>query len=115
MRRALLVTPLVIVAGCGVARVDVSTLAGDWHGRIVTPRGQTAARLTVGADGRYEGTAFFDDLDQPVRGTIVALPSGHLRYVGNAGEGTVDVDDGMLRFRGDDGATGGRFRRADDR
>lgn len=107
-----MVPPLLILAGCRTAPVDVATLAGDWYGRIITTRGHTAAHLTVGADGRYEGTAFFDDLEQALRGAIVTLPSGRLRYVGTEGDGTVDVDDGMLRLRGDDGATGGRFERA---
>jgi hypothetical protein len=108
---AMLIAPVMMLAGCVAAPVDVATLAGEWHGRIVTARGQTAAHLTLGVDGHYAGTAFFDDLKQPLRGAIVALPSGHLRYVGTEGDGTVDVDEGGLRFRGDDGATGGRFRR----
>ena len=74
-------------------------------------RSHDRARLTIAPDGRYEGTAYFDGLDRPLHGAIVTLPSGLLRYVSSEGDGTVTVDDGMLRLRGDDGATGARFTR----
>ena len=99
------------LAGCAAATPDVRSLAGQWQGRVVTSRGHTSAHLTVAADGRYDGTAFFDGADRPLHGAIVALPSGQLRYVGNEGDGVVSVVDGALRLRGDDGATGGVFRR----
>jgi hypothetical protein len=67
--------------------------------------------LTIAPDGRYEGTAYFDGVDRPLQGTIIALPWGRLRYVGSEGDGTVDLDDGTLRLRGDDGATGASFTR----
>src|SRR5881396_1622620 len=89
-------------AGCATAPPSVGSLVGEWHGRISTPRGHTAARLTLAPDGRYEGAAFFDGGDRPLHGAIVALPDGRLRYVGSEGDGKV---------RGDDGATGGVFRR----
>jgi hypothetical protein len=86
-------------------------LAGEWFGRVSTLRGHTVARLTIGPDGRYDGTAYFDGVDRPLHGAIIALPSGRLRYVSSEGDGTVDVDDGTLRLRGDDGATGASFTR----
>jgi len=107
--------PLVVVAtlaGCATPSPNLGTLAGDWHGRISTPSGHTAARLTVGADGRYTGTAFFDGgVDRPLYGAIVVLPNGRLRYLGSEGDGDVSVRGDALRLRGDDGATGGVFRR----
>ena len=101
-----------VVAGCAPTSPKVASLAGDWQGRIVTARGHTAARLTLGADGRYEGTAFFDGADRPLHGTFVGLRDGRLRYVGSEGDGTVTLEGETLRLRGDDGATGGVFRRA---
>src|SRR2546427_502256 len=48
MRRAggllLLVATL---AGCATTPPSVGSLAGEWHGRVSTPRGQTTARLTI--------------------------------------------------------------------
>jgi hypothetical protein len=103
---------LVALGGCAAATApEVRSLAGDWHGRLSTPLGHAAARMTVVADGRYEGTAFFDGVDRPLHGAIVALPDGQLRYVGTEGDGTVTVQGSALRLRGDDGATGGVFRR----
>jgi hypothetical protein len=106
--------PLVLVAtlaGCVTPSPNLGTIAGDWRGRISTPTGHTGARLTVGADGRYTGTAFFDGVDRPLYGAIVALPNGRLRYVGSEGDGDVTLRGDALRLRGDDGATGGVFRR----
>jgi len=103
----------VVSAGCAsIAPPDVALLAGEWQGRIVTARGHTAARLTVGADGRYEGTAFFDGAERPLHGALMKLSDGRLRYVGNEGDGTVTLEGERLRLRGDDGATGGVFHRA---
>jgi len=102
---------IVALAGCSAATADVGTLGGDWHGRIVTAEGATVARLTVAPDGRYEGMAFFEGVDRPLHGAIIALPSGQLRYVGSDGNGAVSVRDGQLWLRGDDGTTGGVFRR----
>ena len=112
MRRAAALWLLVVtLAGCATTPPSVGSLAGEWHGRISTPRGHTTARLTIAPDGRYEGTAYFDGVDRPLHGAIVALPSLLLRYVSSEGDGTVTVDDGTLRLRGDDGATGARFTR----
>ena len=103
----------VVSAGCAsIAPPDVALLAGEWQGRIVTARGHTAARLTVGADGRYEGTAFFDGAERPLHGALMKLSDGRLRYVGNEGDGTVTLEGERLRLRGNDGATGGVFLRA---
>lgn len=88
---------------------SVETLAGEWFGRVSTPRGHTVARLTIGPDGRYDGTAYFEGVDRRLHGAIVALPSGRLRYVSSEGDGAVELDGGMLRLRGDDGATGASF------
>ena len=102
-----------VSAGCAsVAPPDVASLAGEWQGRVVTARGHTAARLTVAADGRYEGTAFFDGAERPLHGALMKLSDGRLRYVGNEGDGTVTLEGERLRLRGDDGATGGVFHRA---
>ena len=106
------VSLVAILAGCAPVSPSVASLAGEWQGRVVTARGHTAARLTLAADGRYEGTAFFDGVDRPLHGAIVALPDGRLRYMGSEGDGAVSVHDAELRLRGDDGATGGVFRRA---
>jgi hypothetical protein len=102
---------VVMLVGCATTPPSVERLAGEWHGRVSTPRGHTAARLTIAPDGRYEGTAYFDGVDRPLHGAIVALPSGRLRYVSSEGDGTVSMDDGSLRLRGDDGATGAHFTR----
>ena len=90
---------------------SVEGLAGEWFGRVSTPRGHTVARLTIGPDGRYDGTAYFDGVDRPLHGAIIALPSGRLRYVSSEGDGTVELDDDTLHLRGDDGATGASFTR----
>jgi hypothetical protein len=90
---------------------SVESLAGDWFGRVSTSRGHTSARLTIARDGRYEGTAYFDDGDEPLHGTIMALPSGRLRYVSSDGDGVVGLDNGTLRLRGDGGATAASFTR----
>lgn len=111
MRAGVLLLVAATLAGCARLSPSVDTLAGDWLGRIATARGHTAARLTVGADGRYVGTAFFDGDDRPLHGAIVALPDGRLRYVGSEGDGDVTVNGDALRLRGDDGATGGLFTR----
>ena len=112
MRRAATAVLLAAALGaCARTPPSLSSLAGEWQGRVSTPRGHTAARLAVAPDGRYEGTAFFDGGDRPLHGAIVALPDGRLRYVGSEGDGAVTVDDGALRLRGDGGATGGVFRR----
>src|SRR2546428_14175943 len=112
MRRAaalwLLVAPL---AGCATTPPSVGSLAGEWHGRVSTPRGHTTARMTIAPDGRYEGTANFDGVDRPLHGAIVAMTFLLLRYVSSEGECTVSVDYGTLRIRGDDGSTGARFKR----
>jgi hypothetical protein len=110
-RRASALLLAVVVGGCAPTSANVASLAGEWQGRIVTARGHTAARLLLGADGRYEGTAFFDGADRPLHGMLVALPSGRLRYVGSEGDGTVTLEGETLRLRGDDGATGGVFHR----
>ena len=100
------------LTGCAArAAPSVEGLAGEWFGRVSTPRGHTVARLTIAPNGRYEGTAYFDGVDRPLHGAIVALPSGRLRYVSSEGDGTVDLDDDTLRLRGDDGATGAWFTR----
>jgi hypothetical protein len=112
MRRVATAALLAVTLGaCACTPPSVGSLAGEWQGRVSTPRGHTAARLTLAPDGRYEGTAFFDGADRLLRGAIVALPDGRLRYVGSEGDGAVTVDDGTLRLRGDDGGTGGVFRR----
>ena len=112
MRRAATAVLLAAALGaCARTAPSVGSLAGEWQGRVSTPRGHTAARLTVAPDGRYEGTAFFDGGDRALHGAIVALPDGRLRYVGSEGDGAVSVDNGTLRLRGDDGGTGGVFRR----
>lgn len=100
------------LSGCmAPATRGVEGLAGDWYGRVSTPGGHTAARVTIAPDGRYEGTAYFDGVDRPLHGAIIALPSGRLRYVSSEGDGSVAVDEGTLRLRGDDGATGASFTR----
>jgi len=111
MRLGVLLLVSAMLAACARPSPGVGTLAGDWQGRIVTARGHTAARLTVGADGRYTGTAFFDGDDRPLHGAIVALPDGRLCYLGSEGDGDVTVNGDALRLRGDDGATGGLFTR----
>ena len=102
----------VALAGCAPTSTNVGSLVGEWQGRIATARGHTAARLTVTPDGRFEGTAFFAGTDLPLHGAIVALPDGRLRYIGSEGDGAVSVKGEALSLRGDDGATGGVFRRA---
>jgi hypothetical protein len=109
-----LVAALALLA-CAPTTTNVGSLAGEWQGRIATARGHTAGRLTVLPDGRFEGTAFFDGTDRPLRGAIVVLSDGRLRYVSTEGNGTVSVDGEALRLRGDDGAIGGLFRRAGGR
>ena len=112
MRRT--AAPLLLAAtlsACASTAPSVGSLAGEWHGRISTPRGHTAARLTIAPDGRYEGTAYFDGGDRPLHGALVALPDGRLRYVGSEGDGNVTVNEDTLRLRGDDGATGARLTR----
>jgi hypothetical protein len=111
MRLASALVLAVAIAGCAPVSPSLASLAGDWHGRIVTARGHSAARLSVGVDGRYEGAAFFDGADWPLHGAIIALSDGRLRYAGNDGNGTVTFQRDALRLRGDDGATGGVFRR----
>jgi len=110
-RAAGLVLLAATLAGCATTPPSVGSLAGEWQGRVSTPRGQTAARLTVTSDGRSEGTAHFDGVDRPLHGAIVTLPDGRLRYVSSEGDGSVSTADGALRLRGDDGASGGVFRR----
>jgi len=102
---------ITMLAGCSATTADIGTLGGEWHGRVVTADGATVARLTIAPDGRYEGMAFFEGVDRPLHGAIVALPSGQLRYVGSDGDGAVSVRDGELRLRGDNGGTSGVFRR----
>jgi len=111
MRLAAVLLLALAPAGCAPVSPNLASLAGEWQGRIVTARGHTAARLTLGADGRYAGTAFFDGDDRPLHGAIVTLPDGRLRYVGSEGDGMVTLEGEALRLRGDDGATGGVFRR----
>jgi hypothetical protein len=76
---------ITMLAGCSATTADIGTLGGEWHGRVVTADGATVARLTIAPDGRYEGMAFFEGVDRPLHGAIVALPSGQLRYAITAG------------------------------
>jgi hypothetical protein len=110
-RAAALLLLAATLAACASAPPSVASLAGDWHGRMSTPRGHTAARLTITPEGHYEGTAYFDGGDRLLHGAIVALPDGRLRYVGSEGDGNVTVNEGTLRLRGDDGATGAQLTR----
>jgi len=102
----------VTLAGCTAHTTPgVQSLAGDWFGRVSTSRGHTSARVTIAPDGRYDGTAYFDGIDQPLRGRIIALPSGRLRYVSSEGDGAVRLDEGTLRLRSDDGVSAASFTR----
>jgi hypothetical protein len=94
---------------------DARDLAGAWRGRMATSRGHAAAAMTVKDDGTYAGTLYFDGVDRAFHGAIVAPRPGELRYMGSEGDGAVTVrrgaDGSVLRFVGDDGATGARFTR----
>ena len=122
MRSPAAVLGLVVLAvlGCaaldGAARPGVGDLAGEWRGRWSGPAGHSLAALSIEPGGVYRATMFLDGGDRDSRGTIVALPSGRLRYQGSDGNGEVRVESAggvpMLRLVPDGGGGGGAFRRA---
>jgi hypothetical protein len=108
---------LLAIAGCVSATgPPVAELQGSWQGRMSGPRGSGPAALTIQPDGRYAGTMFLEGEDREVRGAIIALPSGRLRYAGTDGNGNVLVggSEGRreLRFIRDGGGGGATLREA---
>jgi len=88
---------------------------GEWRGTVLGSRGRAAARLLIDPGGSYRGTLFFDGGDRSVRGVLMALPGGRVRYGGNDGSGSVTLgwSEGrrILRFVEDGGAGHAEFTR----
>lgn len=88
-------TLALVAGGCAslwpvVSPGGVPRLAGTWQGWMAIPRlGNAAARMTVKADGGFDGVLRLDDGDRPFHGSISALASGALRYDGTFGDGDV--------------------------
>jgi hypothetical protein len=115
---AVLVT--LLLAGCAARepgpRADVGALAGEWRGRWMGPTGHALAALSIEPTGAYRARMFLDGGDRDIRGVILALPSGRLRYQGGDGNGEVRLEAAggvtTLRLVPDGGGGGGAFRRA---
>lgn len=99
---------LVLLPGCaGLETKPATGLAGAWEGRSSGAGGLAPVRLVVKEDGSYQGTLTAAGEERVLRGAIVALASGALRWSGNLGDGRVTLlqRDGrrVLRFQRDDG------------
>jgi len=84
-----------IAGGCAslwpvAAPGGVPRLAGVWQGWMAIPRlGNAGARMTVRADGAFDGVIMLDDGERPFHGAITALTSGAMRYGSTFGDGDV--------------------------
>jgi hypothetical protein len=102
------VVALVLISGCaGLEATPATGLAGAWEGRSAGAGGAAPVRLVVKEDGTYLGTLTTAGEERILRGAIVELSPGRLRWSGNQGDGSVTVmtREGrrVLRFQRDDG------------
>jgi hypothetical protein len=117
---ALITAVTVASVGCAntVAIRGVDELMGEWKGRRFGPAGNAPAAITVGQNGAYTGVTYLDGGDRPLRGALVVVRPGQIRYQGTDGAGAVQVltQDGhrVLKFRRDDGGVDAVFRDRDD-
>ena len=109
-RRLLSATLLALglLPGCaGLEARPATGLAGAWEGRSAGAAGAAPVRLVVKEDGTYLGTLTTAGEERVLRGAIVELSPGRLRWSGNQGDGSVTVVNRegrrMLRFQRDDG------------
>jgi len=110
-RRRLLrasVVALALVSGCaGLEATPATGLAGVWEGRSAGAGGSAPVRLIVKEDGSYLGTLTSAGEERILRGAIVEISPGRLRWSGNQGDGSVTVvqREGrrVLRLQRDDG------------
>jgi hypothetical protein len=99
---------LVLLPGCAsIEAKPAAGLAGTWEGRSSGAAGLAPARLIIKEDGSYAGTLTMTVEERTLRGAIVTLGSGAMRWSGNHGDGSVVMAqrDGRrtLRFQRDDG------------
>jgi hypothetical protein len=109
---------LSIATGCvSVTGLPVAELQGTWHGRTFGAAGNAPTVLVIRPDGRYTATVFLDAEDRQVSGSIVALPSGRLRYLGTDGDGNVLIQGPAgrreIQLLRDGGGGGSRLRQTD--
>ena len=110
LRRRLLrasVVALALVSGCaGLEATPATGLAGVWEGRSAGAGGSAPVRLVVKEDGSYLGTLTSAGEERILRGAIVEISPGRLRWSGNQGGSvTVAQREGrrVLRLQRDDG------------
>jgi hypothetical protein len=106
-----------VTLGCatGVPIQRVGELAGEWRGRVSSPKGHAPAAMVVTDDGRYRGIMYLDAGDRPFHGVLMLVRPGQVRYQGTDGNGAARVfEQGgapVLKFFRDDGGIDAVFHR----
>ena len=102
-----------LLVGCASAQsrsAETAALAGTWRGRMSGPMGNGPAVVTIAEDGSFDGLLFVEPQYRELRGAIMILGPGNIRYDGNTGNGRVTVREErgqrVLKFVPDGGGGG---------
>ena len=103
----------VLLVGCASAQSrssETAALAGAWRGRMSGPMGNGPVVVTIAEDGSFDGLLFVEPQYKELRGAIMVLSPGNIRYDGNIGNGRVTVREErgqrVLKFVPDGGGGG---------
>jgi hypothetical protein len=97
-------------AGAPSRSAETAALAGTWRGRMSGPMGNGPVVVTIAEDGSFDGLLFVEPQYRELRGAIMVLSPGNIRYDGNSGNGRVTVREErgqrVLKFVPDGGGGG---------
>lgn len=106
----LVATLLLGCAGAPSRSAETAALAGTWRGRMSGPMGNGPVVVTIAEDGSFDGLLFVEPQYRELRGAIMVLSPGNIRYDGNSGNGRVTVREErgqrVLKFVPDGGGGG---------